>query len=64
MKTYKIKSLIYFSCFLMASFLYYGMEQYDRFNEELVASQTPDVELEELQPSESLHDSKDLAQNP
>lgn len=33
--TYKIKSLIYFSCFLVACFIYYGVEQEDKFQSQM-----------------------------
>lgn len=33
--TYKIKSLIYFSCFLTASFVYYIVEKHDEFQNQL-----------------------------
>lgn len=33
--TYKFKSLIYFCFFLIASTIYYGVEQYDKFQEHL-----------------------------
>jgi hypothetical protein len=33
--TYKAKSLIYFSCFVIASFIYYGVEQQDKFQENI-----------------------------
>ncbi len=32
--TQKTKSLIYFSCFVLASFFYYQMEQQDKFQEQ------------------------------
>ncbi len=33
--TYKIKSLLYFCSFLVASTIYYGVEQYDKFQEQM-----------------------------
>ncbi|MFD2099598.1 hypothetical protein [Flagellimonas iocasae] len=33
--TYKAKSLIYFSCFVLASLIYYGVEQQDDFQEHI-----------------------------
>ncbi|MEZ4810759.1 MAG: hypothetical protein R2819_10395 [Allomuricauda sp.] len=33
--TYKIKSLIYFSCFLVACLIYYGVEQEDKFQSQM-----------------------------
>ncbi len=66
MKTYKIKSLIYFGCFLMASFLYYGIEQYDRYQEFTMANDVAEIESAELdttEPDKNLDGSKDLAEN-
>ena len=34
--TYKIKSLIYFSCFVLASLIYYVVDQHDQFQEQMV----------------------------
>lgn len=33
--TYKIKSLIYFSCFVLASLIYYVVDQHDEFQEQM-----------------------------
>ncbi|UJH66460.1 hypothetical protein [Allomuricauda sp. SCSIO 65647] len=66
MKTYKIKSLIYFGCFLMASFLYYGIEQYDRYREFTMTNNVAEIESTELdtaKPDEDLDGSKDLVEN-
>ncbi len=47
MKTYKIKSLVYFSGFLLAATLYYVIEQKQNFDEQLQASQMVDLAVEE-----------------
>jgi len=33
--TYKIKSLLYFSCFMLASLAYYLVDQHDEFQEQM-----------------------------
>ncbi len=48
MKTYKIKSLIYFSCFLMASTFYYIVEQKAAFDQQLQTAQVVDLVQDEL----------------
>ena len=35
--TYKIKSLIYFSCFVLASVIYYVGEQHDEFQKQMAS---------------------------
>ena len=47
MKTYKIKSLVYFSGFLLAATIYYIIEQKQNFDEQLQASQMVDLAVEE-----------------
>ena len=49
MKTYKIKSLVYFSCFLLASILYYGIEKKLEFDQQLQAAQVAELAAEELE---------------
>lgn len=49
MKTYKIKSLVYFSGFLLASILYYGIEQKQAFDEQLRLNQMVELEVQELE---------------
>ena len=33
--TYKLKSLIFFSCFVISSLVYYQVEQQDKFQEQI-----------------------------
>lgn len=47
MKTYKIKSLVYFSGFLLAAILYYGIEQQQELNEQLQTNQMVDMTIED-----------------
>jgi hypothetical protein len=47
MKTYKIKSLVYFSGFLFAAILYYGIEQKQELNEQLQTNQMVDMTIED-----------------
>jgi hypothetical protein len=47
MKTYKIKSLFYFSGFLLAAILYYGIEQQQELNEQLQTNQMVDMTIED-----------------
>ena len=49
MKTYKIKSVVYFTGFLMASILYYGIEQKQAFDEQLRLNQMVELEVQELE---------------
>lgn len=49
MKTYKIKSIFYFSCFLLASIVYYGIEQKTEFDRQLQANQVVDLVEDELE---------------
>ena len=48
MKTYKIKSLIYFCCFLVASLVYYQIEQDDQFQEQLISSEVVETDMQDL----------------
>ncbi|KAB5489527.1 MULTISPECIES: hypothetical protein [Flagellimonas] len=52
--TYKTKSLIYFSCFVIASIIYYEVEQQDKFQDNLNSKTYVEAEF---------HDAKDL-ENP
>jgi len=42
--TYKFKSLVYFSCFVIASVIYYVVEQHDNFQNQLNAKTYAEVE--------------------
>lgn len=47
MKTYKIKSLIYLSCFIIAAIVYYHIEQGENFQHTILSSQTADIQPED-----------------
>lgn len=49
--TYKTKSLIYFSCFVIASIVYYEVEQQDKFQDNLDSKNYVEAEF---------HDAEDL----
>ncbi len=57
--TYKIKSLIYFSCFLAASLVYYAVEKYDEFQNQLDTDTYVEADFEDTQIS-SEEDSNDF----
>lgn len=42
--TYKFKSLVYFSCFVIASMIYYVVEQHDDFQNQLNSKNYAEVE--------------------
>lgn len=43
--TYKFKSLIYFSCFVLASLGYYLVEQHDEFQKQLQSKSYVEADL-------------------
>ncbi|NAY92234.1 hypothetical protein GTQ34_09910 [Muricauda sp. JGD-17] len=45
--TYKIKSLLYFSCFLAASFIYYAIEKHDEFQNQLESKTYVEADFED-----------------
>ncbi|MEO0573270.1 MAG: hypothetical protein AAF039_16300 [Bacteroidota bacterium] len=47
MKAYKIRSLIYLSCFIIAAVVYYHIEQEENFQNSVLASQTADLQTED-----------------
>ena len=53
MKAYKIRSLIYLSCFVIAAFFYYNLEQREHFQNSILTSQTADLQPED-QPSKEI----------
>ncbi len=54
--TYKIKSLIYLSCFVVASFIYYGIEQEDKFQNQILSEELVETEFEDDLESEKLQE--------
>lgn len=53
--TYKTKSLIYFSCFVIASIIYYEVEQQDRFQDDFNSKTYVEAEFQD---AEDLEDPK------
>jgi len=51
--SYKFKSLIYFSCFVIASVVYYVVEQHDHFQDQFNAKNYADVEFQDDQDLEA-----------
>jgi len=51
--SYKIKSLLYFSCFVIASMIYYVAEQHDNFQEQFNAKTFVEVEYQDAQNMEA-----------
>ncbi|WP_222981490.1 hypothetical protein [Flagellimonas meishanensis] len=47
--TYKIKSLIYFSCFLTASFAYYIIEKHDEFQNQMQSKTYVEAEFKDME---------------
>lgn len=45
--TYKTKSLIYFSCFVVASLMYYQIEQQDEFQEHMDSETFVEAEFQD-----------------
>lgn len=54
--TYRIKSLIYFSCFAISAFLYYGIEQEDEFQNQVSNKEFAEIEFMDDLESEKLQD--------
>lgn len=51
--TYKTKSLIYFSCFVIASIIYYEVEQQDRFQDNLNSKTYVEAEFQDAKDLEN-----------
>lgn len=47
MMTYKIKSLIYLSCFVVAAFIYNGIQQEDEFQTQLNSEEFVEADFED-----------------
>ena len=52
MKTYKIKSLIYLSCFVLVAVAYHQIEQNENFQKLLVQGHTAELEAEDQLPEQ------------
>jgi len=53
MKTYKIKSFFYFLLFTVAAFIYNNFEQEQKFQDQITSSKMADVDMEELEDTDS-----------
>jgi len=58
MKTYKVKSLIYLSCFVIAAVFYYNFEQHEIFQSSILASQTAEMEAEDAPKDDNTEETK------
>ncbi|WP_228236109.1 hypothetical protein [Allomuricauda sp. M10] len=47
--TYKIKSLLYFCCFMLASLAYYMVDQHDQFKEQIVDKSYVEADFHDTQ---------------
>ncbi|MEO9512671.1 MAG: hypothetical protein ABJN84_13355 [Flavobacteriaceae bacterium] len=54
--TYKIKSLIYLSCFVVAAFIYDGIEQEDKFQNQILSEEFVETEFDDSLESEKLQE--------
>ncbi len=52
MKTYKIKSFIYFLLFAVAAFFYNNIEQEQKFQNQITSSEVVDMDTEQLEDSD------------
>jgi len=53
MKSYKIKSFFYFLLFAIAAFFYNNIEQEQKFQDQITASEVVDIDMEELEDKDS-----------
>ncbi|MFD2588398.1 hypothetical protein ACFSQJ_15790 [Croceitalea marina] len=53
MKTYKIKSFIYFLLFAVAAFFYNNIEQEQKFQDKITSSEVVDIDTEQLEDSDA-----------
>ena len=51
--SYKIKSLLYFSCFVIASMIYYVAEQHDNFQNQFNSKNFVEAEYQDAQDLEA-----------
>ncbi|WP_343487890.1 hypothetical protein [Allomuricauda sp. d1] len=54
MKTYKIRSLFYFGAFMLASLLYYSIEQQAAFEEQFQSEELVDAASEDFEETETV----------
>ncbi|WP_350290127.1 hypothetical protein [uncultured Croceitalea sp.] len=53
MKSYKIKSFIYFLLFAIAAFFYNNIEQEQKFQDQITSSEVVDIDTEQLEDADS-----------
>lgn len=53
MKSYKIKSFIYFLLFAIAAFFYNNIEQEQKFQDQITSSEVVDIDTEQLEDTDS-----------
>lgn len=49
MKAYKIRSLLFFSCFVIAAIAYYNFEQQEKFEDKFTPSEMVDLEASDAE---------------
>lgn len=52
MKSYKIKSLVYFTCFLTAAVFYYHFEKENNLQQQLITANVADTDFEDAEKPE------------
>ncbi len=58
MKAYKIRSLVYLTCFIIAAVVYYHMEE-ELLPQSIFTSQTADIQAEDSPEEELISDNED-----
>ena len=53
MKSYKIKSFIYFLLFAVAAFFYNNIEQEQNFQDKMTSTEVVDIDIDELEDPDS-----------
>ena len=49
--SYKIKSLLYFVCFVLSAFTYYGLDSYENQEQQYTAVEVVEITNENLKPT-------------
>ena len=49
--SYKIKSLLYFTCFILSAFIYYGLDSNENQEQQYTAVEVIDITNENLKPT-------------
>ena len=58
MKAYKIRSLIYLTCFITAAVVYYHIEEKELLESSILTSQTADIQAEDSPEEELISDKR------